>query len=157
MNNMFTFPSPRKVAIYISLILLHHHRYHHYQTSAFILTTPLIKNVATKELCISPRTVPSIQTTALQPSHNTWKRNQMDGLQVKAVSTGSIGAVALPLSQAVATSNAARGIGSYFLTRIVFLRGLAFVYFVAFLIALHQNKGLIGDSGITPGTLTINA
>ncbi len=39
---------------------------------------------------------------------------------------------------------------SYFLTRVVFLRALAFVYGVAFLVAKHQNKALIGDNGITP-------
>ena len=39
---------------------------------------------------------------------------------------------------------------SYHLTRIVFLRALAFVYFVAFLVAFRQNKALIGDNGITP-------
>jgi uncharacterized membrane protein YphA (DoxX/SURF4 family) len=32
----------------------------------------------------------------------------------------------------------------------VFLRALAFVYSVAFLVAFHQNKALIGDDGITP-------
>ena len=39
---------------------------------------------------------------------------------------------------------------SYFLTRVVFLRALAFVYGVAFLVAKHQNRALIGDNGITP-------
>ena len=39
---------------------------------------------------------------------------------------------------------------SYFLTRIVFLRALGVVYFVAFLVAYHQNQALIGDHGITP-------
>lgn len=36
------------------------------------------------------------------------------------------------------------------LVRIVFVRALAFVYGVAFAIALSQNKALIGDDGITP-------
>ena len=54
------------------------------------------------------------------------------------------------LSTAVATAAATRGINSYFLVRIIFLRGLAFVYMTAFLIAFRQNKGLIGDNGITP-------
>ena len=54
------------------------------------------------------------------------------------------------LSTAVATATANRGINSYFLVRIIFLRGLAFVYLTAFLIAFRQNKGLIGDTGITP-------
>lgn len=39
---------------------------------------------------------------------------------------------------------------SFFLTRIVFLRALAFVYGVAFLVAKNQSKALLGDNGITP-------
>lgn len=39
---------------------------------------------------------------------------------------------------------------STFLVRIVFLRALALVYGVSFMIALSQNKALIGDNGITP-------
>ena len=39
---------------------------------------------------------------------------------------------------------------SYFFTRIVIIRFLAFLYFVAFLIALNQNKGLIGENGLLP-------
>jgi hypothetical protein len=40
--------------------------------------------------------------------------------------------------------------GSYWLTRIAFLRLLAFIYLVAFLVALNQNKELIGDNGLLP-------
>ena len=40
--------------------------------------------------------------------------------------------------------------GTYWLTRIVFLRSLAFVYFVAFLVALNQNKQLLGLDGLLP-------
>nr|XP_031303648.1 lipase maturation factor 1 isoform X3 [Camelus dromedarius] len=40
--------------------------------------------------------------------------------------------------------------GTFWLTRIVLLRALAFVYCVAFLVALHQNKQLIGDRGLLP-------
>ncbi|XP_028406476.1 lipase maturation factor 1-like isoform X1 [Dendronephthya gigantea] len=40
--------------------------------------------------------------------------------------------------------------GTYWLTRIVFLRSLAFVYFFAFLVALNQNKQLLGDDGLLP-------
>ena len=36
------------------------------------------------------------------------------------------------------------GINSYWLTRIVYLRAMGTVYFVAFLVALHQNRALIG-------------
>ncbi|XP_055220842.2 lipase maturation factor 1-like [Gorilla gorilla gorilla] len=40
--------------------------------------------------------------------------------------------------------------GTFWLTRIVLLKALAFVYFVAFLVAFHQNKQLIGDRGLLP-------
>jgi hypothetical protein len=38
----------------------------------------------------------------------------------------------------------------YSLARVVFLRALSFIYGVAFLVAYHQNRGLIGDTGISP-------
>ena len=40
--------------------------------------------------------------------------------------------------------------GTFFFTRSVFLRGIALVYLTAFLVAYHQNPGLIGDDGLTP-------
>ena len=43
--------------------------------------------------------------------------------------------------------------GSYWLTRVVFLRFLAFIYLVAFAVSYHQNKELIGDRGLTPARL----
>ncbi|KAM9583510.1 lipase maturation factor 1-like [Trichechus inunguis] len=47
--------------------------------------------------------------------------------------------------------------GSFWLTRIVLLRALAFVYFVAFLVAFHQNKQLIGDQGLLPSRLYLKS
>jgi hypothetical protein len=40
--------------------------------------------------------------------------------------------------------------GSFWLTRIFFLRYLALIYGVAFCVALHQNTQLIGRRGLTP-------
>ncbi|XP_076461543.1 lipase maturation factor 1-like [Babylonia areolata] len=40
--------------------------------------------------------------------------------------------------------------GTYWLTRIVLLRYLGFIYLVAFLVAYHQNKQLIGSNGLLP-------
>jgi hypothetical protein len=40
--------------------------------------------------------------------------------------------------------------GSYWLSRIVFLRSLAGIYLVAFLVAFLQNEALIGIKGLTP-------
>ncbi|XP_045190292.2 lipase maturation factor 1-like [Mercenaria mercenaria] len=42
--------------------------------------------------------------------------------------------------------------GSYWLTRILLLRYLGFIYFVAFLVAQHQNKQLIGSYGLLPAS-----
>uniref|UniRef100_A0A8C5TTQ4 Lipase maturation factor n=1 Tax=Malurus cyaneus samueli TaxID=2593467 RepID=A0A8C5TTQ4_9PASS len=60
-----------------------------------------------------------------------------------AASPGSpgpgLGAAALPLPP-----------GTFWLTRIVLLRSIAFLYSVAFLVALHQNKQLIGTKGLLP-------
>ncbi|KAE8284534.1 Lipase maturation factor 1 [Larimichthys crocea] len=40
--------------------------------------------------------------------------------------------------------------GTYWLTRIVLLRAVAFIYFVAFSVAYNQNKQLIGENGLMP-------
>ncbi|XP_022239177.1 lipase maturation factor 1-like [Limulus polyphemus] len=40
--------------------------------------------------------------------------------------------------------------GSYWLTRIVILRYLGFIYSVAFLVAANQNKALLGNNGLLP-------
>lgn len=43
----------------------------------------------------------------------------------------------------------------FWLTRVVFLRCLAFMYVVAFLVALKQNESLIGEHGLTPAMLYV--
>ena len=40
--------------------------------------------------------------------------------------------------------------GTYWLSRIVLLRALSGIYFVAFLVAFDQNCALIGQHGLTP-------
>ncbi|PNJ01642.1 LMF1 isoform 17 [Pongo abelii] len=40
--------------------------------------------------------------------------------------------------------------GHFWLTRIVLLKAQPSLYFVAFLVAFHQNKQLIGDRGLLP-------
>ncbi|KAF7647933.1 hypothetical protein LDENG_00164350 [Lucifuga dentata] len=40
--------------------------------------------------------------------------------------------------------------GTFWLTRILLLRSIAFIYFVAFSIAYNQNKQLIGEQGLMP-------
>ena len=63
-------------------------------------------------------------------------------LSPTAAAASQTGATALLPSSTMASS--------YHLTRILFLRLLAFVYMAAFSVAKFQNKGLIGDRGITP-------
>ena len=45
---------------------------------------------------------------------------------------------------------------SYWLTRIVYLRFLGFIYFIAFLISYQQNNSLIGINGLTPAITFLN-
>ena len=40
--------------------------------------------------------------------------------------------------------------GDYWLTRLVFQRGLGIVYFIAFLCALNQFRPLLGEHGLLP-------
>uniref|UniRef100_A0A8C6RIQ3 Lipase maturation factor n=1 Tax=Nannospalax galili TaxID=1026970 RepID=A0A8C6RIQ3_NANGA len=47
--------------------------------------------------------------------------------------------------------------GTFWLTRVVLLKALAFIYFVAFLVAFHQNKALIGDQGLLPCRLYLRS
>ena len=48
------------------------------------------------------------------------------------------------------TSEVSLSPGSYWLTRVVFLRYLSFIYLTAFLVSYNQNKELIGNNGLTP-------
>ena len=41
---------------------------------------------------------------------------------------------------------------SFWLTRVLFLRYLGFIYLIAFLISFNQNKELIGSHGLTPAS-----
>ncbi|GFN93000.1 lipase maturation factor [Plakobranchus ocellatus] len=46
--------------------------------------------------------------------------------------------------------------GSFWLTRIVMVRYMGFMYFVAFLVSLHQNKQLVGKKGLLPADVYLN-
>lgn len=46
--------------------------------------------------------------------------------------------------------------GSYWLTRIVLIRYMGFIYFVAFLVSLLQNQQLIGKNGLLPVNLHLD-
>lgn len=93
-----------------------------------------------QQLRISARQVPSRKRIG------TWT-NLFDPLQ-----TTTTTALKASLSTTVASAAATRGINNHYLVRILFLRGLSFVFIFAFLGALRQNKGLIGDNGITPAS-----
>ena len=45
----------------------------------------------------------------------------------------------------------------YYLARILFLRYLGLLYFIAFGIATRQNRALLGENGITPYALKMEA
>ena len=48
------------------------------------------------------------------------------------------------------TSEVSLAPGSFWLTRIIFLRYLSFIYLTAFIVSYNQNKELIGNHGLTP-------
>ena len=54
--------------------------------------------------------------------------------------------------QCALSAMAGKGVGSYWITRVIFLRLLGLIYFVAFLVAWNQNGVLIGEKGLTPST-----
>ena len=84
--------------------------------------------------------------------------------KMKKLGTTSVASVIITLLIAKQPAIAASDIlatsqipaSSYHLTRILFLRLLAVVYMAAFSVAKHQNKGLIGDNGITPARNALN-
>ena len=57
---------------------------------------------------------------------------------------------------AAAAAPAALSNNTFFLSRILFLRALGFVYMVAFAVSWRQNKALIGDNGITPARFLLD-
>lgn len=84
-------------------------------------------------------------------------QSKEDRKDVPACAVGDDGAQADDHSEndtktSAATDGSDRSVrkGSFWLTRIVILRYLGFIYFVAFLVAYHQNKQLIGPNGLLP-------
>ncbi|XP_023700219.2 lipase maturation factor 1 isoform X1 [Paramormyrops kingsleyae] len=71
-----------------------------------------------------------------ESGHLTEKRNNGDGNEGPA--------------ECDKTSDVTLQTGTFWLTRIVILRSVAFIYFVAFCVAYNQNKQLIGDRGLMP-------
>jgi hypothetical protein len=66
-----------------------------------------------------------------------------------------ISAVRPTIQQCSSSSSSSTAI-SFLLTRTLFLRAMAFIHCIAFLIAYNQNKGLIGDNGITPARTVLD-
>ncbi|XP_015149917.4 lipase maturation factor 1 isoform X3 [Gallus gallus] len=75
--------------------------------------------------------------------------------QRRAAAAGGSGAPETP-GRAEGPESAGGGVGpllspgTFWLTRIVLLRAVALLYLVAFLVAYHQNKQLIGEKGLLP-------
>ena len=53
-------------------------------------------------------------------------------------------------------TNIVIGNGTYWLVRIVMLRFLGFIYLVAFLVAFHQNRALLGKEGLLPANIHLS-
>ena len=89
-----------------------------------------------------------------KPINNSGEKSESESEQVKGDAKGGVkvededgkSPLDKTLSEEIKT-------GSYWLTRIIFLRFLAFIYLVAFMVSYQQNKELIGDRGLTPARL----
>ncbi|CAB9523437.1 Lipase maturation factor 1 [Seminavis robusta] len=90
---------------------------------------------------IRRRALVPLQTTDPFLLDNAWKERPLDAPLVRPKPSFCRDRLRMFLSPSTMT---------FSLTRIVLLRALALVYFVAFTVALRQNKALIGDDGITP-------
>ena len=90
--------------------------------------------------------LPTAVTVASSAEHNQNSRSTTGKSSMFSPTKLGVSGVA----SVAAASSSPVGAGSYWLTRSIFLRALGFVYGTAFLVALHQNKALIGDNGITP-------
>jgi lipase maturation factor 1 len=121
----------------------------------------------------------TVQVSAFVPSStmachlaNTDKRIRLVKRIQKHLIRKPFVSICFPISSIATNLKAGMGVGpmtmtvaqdlelsfpSFYLSRIVLLRGMAFIYVIAFWIALHQNKGLIGDTGISPARYTLNA
>jgi len=122
---------------------------------AFAFAQPTSRN----QLCSgNSRISSSGQCFASSPSSPPW--TSLDATTASAASVAAATIIRGGASVAAASSTATGtpiGAGSLWLVRSLFLRCLAFVYGVAFLVALHQNKALIGDRGITPARNVLDA
>ena len=110
-----------------------------FSTNAFVL----FPGTTTRERIYPSRSSPSFHNKEYKLKHS--KKTNVHVLRTSQ------------LSSTVMSSSTTWGVGSHFLIRILFLRGLAFIYIVAFTIAYRQNKALIGDNGITPARDYLNA
>lgn len=112
----------------------------HFFAMAFLLcltSTEGFTNAGCRSAIVVPSSVPT--------STHKWQHSSSHGATWPArhKPTVALRAATLPLESVAYSSS------SSYLVRIVFLRAMAFVHLVAFLIAYKQNKALIGDNGIT--------
>ena len=79
------------------------------------------------------------------PIDNHWRTGSNKPTGRVYGSTGTTLLVSIPSIHTVLRSST-----DQLVVRSIFLRALAFIYCVAFTVAWHQNKALLGDNGITP-------
>ena len=119
---------------------------HFFVIVSFLLGATFIQgfaNVGYRSEAVLPSSVPINNHKWLHPTYRaiSWPA-------AKHTSAVTLRTAVLPVETMASSS---------YLVRIVFLRAMAFVHMVAFLIAFKQNKALIGDDGITPARNVLDA
>ncbi|XP_070846765.1 lipase maturation factor 1 [Chaetodon trifascialis] len=89
---------------------------------------------------------------ASNSSGSSVRKRRVDGIKTEAKSGDSSEDNGGDLRKDTETEKRFQSLqtGTYWLTRIVLLRSVAFIYFVAFSVAYSQNKQLIGEHGLMP-------
>ena len=116
---------------------------HHRKRRRFVATLLSLSVILSP---IEAFVLPTAVTVASSAEHNQNSRSTTGKSSISSPTKLGVSGVA----SVAAASSSPVGAGSYWLTRSIFLRALGFVYGTAFLVALRQNKALIGDNGITP-------
>ncbi|XP_018541042.1 lipase maturation factor 1 isoform X2 [Lates calcarifer] len=92
-------------------------------------------------------------------SESTVRRRRVDGRKTETDSADSCRENGADSSRDTDTEKRRESVqtGTFWLTRIVLLRSVAFIYLVAFSVAYNQNKQLIGEHGLMPCKSYLNS
>ena len=121
----------------------------------FLARTTDFANMSNR-LRIPTEASPSIKDILVQSSKSHPRKKTRIMISSMLATSLSFLMIIKPAAASTATAAVSSALPSYHLTKILFLRLLAIVYIAAFSVAKNQNRGLIGDNGISPARSVLN-